>query len=80
MEFDAVLIAPRRAASLANGWWRERTINDELDACVAECPDRIAPGAVRVEDGALTLHPCFASGPGAEPNGGSIRTTSHGSD
>lgn len=54
MEFDAVLIAPRRAASIANGWWRERTINDELDACVAECPDRIALSAVRVEDGALT--------------------------
>ena len=25
-------------------------------------------------------NPCFASGPGAEPNGRSMRTTSHGSD
>ena len=34
MEFDAVLLAPRRAESIANGYWRDRTINDDLDACV----------------------------------------------
>ena len=54
MEFDAVLIAPRRAQSIARGWWHERTINDELDACVAGCPDKIALSAVRVDDGTTT--------------------------
>ena len=46
MEFDAVLIAPRRAASGAQGFWPDRTINDELDACVAACPDKLALTAV----------------------------------
>ena len=47
MEFDAVLLAPRRAESLAKGWWRDRTINDDLDACLAACPDKLALTAVR---------------------------------
>ena len=42
MEFDAVLIAPRRAQSVAQGFWHNRTINDDLDACVANCPDKLA--------------------------------------
>jgi cyclohexanecarboxylate-CoA ligase len=54
MEFDAVLIAPRRAESIARGWWRERTINDELDACVAECSDKLALSATRVDDATTT--------------------------
>ncbi|CAB3792826.1 Medium-chain fatty-acid--CoA ligase [Paraburkholderia ultramafica] len=54
MEFDAVLIAPRRAESIACGWWHERTINDELDACVAGCPDKLALSATRVDDGTTT--------------------------
>ncbi|CAN0628196.1 cyclohexanecarboxylate-CoA ligase [Burkholderia multivorans] len=54
MEFDAVLIPPRRAQSIARGWWQDRTINDALDACVAACPDRIALSALRVEDGSMT--------------------------
>ncbi|QCP50400.1 cyclohexanecarboxylate-CoA ligase [Trinickia violacea] len=54
MEFDAVLIEPRRAASVANGWWPGRTINDELDACVAECPDKTALTSIQVEDGTTT--------------------------
>ncbi|TDN63440.1 cyclohexanecarboxylate-CoA ligase [Paraburkholderia sp. BL10I2N1] len=54
MEFDAVLIPPRRAMSIARGWWHDRTINDELDACVAACPNRIALSAVRMEDGTTT--------------------------
>ena len=33
MEFDAVLLPPRRAAAVAEGFWRDRTINDDLDAC-----------------------------------------------
>ena len=35
MEFDAVLLPPRRARMVAQGLWHDRTINDELDACVA---------------------------------------------
>jgi cyclohexanecarboxylate-CoA ligase len=53
MEFDAVLIAPRRAQMLARGLWRDRTINDYLDACVAKHPDKPALAALRVEGGAM---------------------------
>ena len=49
MEFDAVLLAPRRAESVAKGYWHDRTINDDLDACLAACPDKIALTAHRVE-------------------------------
>ncbi len=49
MEFDAVLLAPRRADAIARGLWCDRTINDELDACVAACPDKLALTAVRLD-------------------------------
>ncbi|CAN7274952.1 cyclohexanecarboxylate-CoA ligase [Rhizobacter sp. LjRoot28] len=51
MEFDPVLLPPRRAESLARGLWHDRTINDDLDACVAAYPDKLALTAVRVESG-----------------------------
>ena len=51
MEFDAVLIAPRRADSIARGLWHDRTINMDLDACVAACPDKLALSAFRMESG-----------------------------
>jgi cyclohexanecarboxylate-CoA ligase len=51
MEFDPVLLPPRRADSIARGWWHDRTINDELDACVAAWPDKLALTAVRVDSG-----------------------------
>ncbi|WP_088283899.1 cyclohexanecarboxylate-CoA ligase [Ideonella sp. A 288] len=51
MEFDPVLLPPRRADSIARGWWHDRTINDDLDACVAACPDKLALTAVRVDSG-----------------------------
>jgi cyclohexanecarboxylate-CoA ligase len=51
MEFDAVLLRPRRAESIAKGYWHDRTINDDLDACVATCPDKLALTALRVETG-----------------------------
>jgi cyclohexanecarboxylate-CoA ligase len=54
MEFDAVLIAPRRAQSVAQGFWHDRTINDDLDACVAACPDKLALTAVQAESGSVT--------------------------
>jgi cyclohexanecarboxylate-CoA ligase len=51
MRFDPVLLAPRRAESIAKGWWRDRTINDDLDACLAASPDKLALTAVRSETG-----------------------------
>ncbi len=51
MEFDAVLLPPRRARMVAQGFWHDRTINDSLDACVAQCPDKLALTAVQVETG-----------------------------
>lgn len=51
MEFDAVLLAPRRARMIAQGLWHDRTINAELNACVAACPDKLALTAYRVEAG-----------------------------
>ena len=51
MEFDAVLIAPRRAAAVAAGLWPDRTINDALDDCVARVPDKLALTAARAEGG-----------------------------
>ncbi|HMW22468.1 MAG TPA: cyclohexanecarboxylate-CoA ligase [Burkholderiaceae bacterium] len=52
MDFDAVLLPPRRAASVAQGFWFDRTINDDLDACVAAYPDKRALTAIQVEGGA----------------------------
>jgi len=54
MDFDAVLLPPRRAASVAQGHWRDRTINDELDACLAACPDKLALTALQLDSGQIT--------------------------
>jgi cyclohexanecarboxylate-CoA ligase len=54
MEFDAILTPPRRAAMIERGLWFDRTINDDLDACVASCPDRLALTAVSLESGSIT--------------------------
>jgi cyclohexanecarboxylate-CoA ligase len=51
MEFDAVLLPKRRAAMIAQGFWHDRTINDYLDACLANCPDKVALTACRLEVG-----------------------------
>ena len=51
MEFDAVLLPPRRAESIARGYWHDRTINDDLDVCVAEYADKRALTAVRLDGG-----------------------------
>ena len=53
MEFDAVLLPPRRARMIAQGFWHDRTINNELDACLAECPDKVSLTAAQVESGAV---------------------------
>ncbi|QRQ85273.1 cyclohexanecarboxylate-CoA ligase [Cupriavidus oxalaticus] len=49
MDFDAVLIAPRRAASIAAGHWQDRTINDYLAACVRDRPDAPALTALSID-------------------------------
>lgn len=51
MEFDAVLLPARRARMIEQGFWHDRTINDDLDACVAACPDKLALTAHRVDAG-----------------------------
>ena len=51
MEFDAVLLPARRAPMIAQGLWHDRTINAELDACAAACPDKLALTAYRMESG-----------------------------
>ena len=53
MEFDAVLLPARRARMVAQGLWHDRTINDDLDACAAACPDKLALTALQVESGAV---------------------------
>ncbi len=53
MEFDTVLLPSRRETSVAAGHWHDRTINDDLDACVAAWPDKLALTAVQVESGAV---------------------------
>lgn len=53
MDFDAVLLAPRRASMIQQGLWHDKTINDYLDACVQTCPDQLAISAVRMESGAV---------------------------
>src|SRR6476620_6602158 len=54
MDFDAILIPPRRAAMVTQGFWHDRTINDDLDACVASCPDKLALSALSVEGATVT--------------------------
>ncbi|MBS0342659.1 MAG: cyclohexanecarboxylate-CoA ligase [Proteobacteria bacterium] len=51
MEFDPVLLPPRRDQSVRLGHWHDRTINDALDACVAAHPDKTALTAVRADSG-----------------------------
>lgn len=51
MEFDPVLLPPRRDHSVQSGHWHERTINDELDACAGGHPDKVALTAVRADTG-----------------------------
>lgn len=51
MEFDAVLLPARRAAMVQQGLWHDRTINQDLDACLAACPDKLALTALRAESG-----------------------------
>ena len=49
MQFDPVLLPPRRARSVAEGLWHERTINDALDDCLVTCPGKLALATLCVE-------------------------------
>lgn len=42
MEFDAVLIEPRRPRMEAEGFWPGKTLLDYFDVCLAEKPDAVA--------------------------------------
>lgn len=53
MEFDTVLIPPRRASSIAKGLWPDRTINEDFDACIADHPQKIAITALQLESGTV---------------------------
>ncbi len=53
MEFDTVLIPPRRASSVATGLWPDRTINEDFDACIADHPQKIAITALQLESGTV---------------------------
>lgn len=66
MEFDAVLLPPRREQSVARGWWPERTINDALDAAVAASPGKIALTAVSTATGQTQCLTYAALADGAE--------------
>jgi cyclohexanecarboxylate-CoA ligase len=54
MEFDAILIPPRRQSMIDQGLWHDRTINDDLDTCLATCPDKLALTAVSLDNGSVT--------------------------
>ncbi|MCW1934963.1 cyclohexanecarboxylate-CoA ligase [Pararhodobacter zhoushanensis] len=52
MDFDAVLIEPRRAAMVAAGLWLDKTADDFFDACLATNPDAMALSSITVANGA----------------------------
>ena len=54
MQFDPVLIGPRRDAMRAAGHWRDEVITDHLDRAVAATPDKPAVVAYRVDADAPT--------------------------
>lgn len=82
MEFDAVLLRPRRAESVARGCWRDRTIDDDLDACVVHCPDELALTAVVRDSGDVRPFTYRSSqrspttSPSVSPSSASVATTS----
>lgn len=51
MEFDAVLIEPRRVQLEADGFWPGKTVDDCFDACLARSPDDLAVTSISVTGG-----------------------------
>lgn len=54
MQFDAVLIEPRRARMEAEGFWPGKTLLDYFEACLAEKPEARALTSLVVGTGART--------------------------
>lgn len=52
MEFDAVLIEPRREAMTAAGFWHDKTPDDFFDACLASKPQELALTSLSAVTGA----------------------------
>ncbi len=50
-KFDAILIAPRKAAMEAQGHWRNKTVDDYFDDCLATVPNKMALSSVTVATG-----------------------------
>ena len=46
MEFDAILLRRAATAMIVAGFWRDRTINDDLDRVSSSCPDKMGLIAV----------------------------------
>ena len=54
MQFDPVLLPPRRDRMIREGLWHDRTILQDLAACVEQCPDQNALTAFRSETNTVT--------------------------
>lgn len=54
MEFDAVLIEPRREAMRESGYWPDETLTQHLERCRTEFADKLAVVAHRVASGETT--------------------------
>jgi hypothetical protein len=55
---QSTLLCCRRAASIAQGLWHDRTINDDLDAGAASDPSKVALTALQVESAAVRRFTC----------------------
>lgn len=51
MEFDAILLPPRREEMIAKGYWRDQTMADYFARCMANIPDKIGLIAHSAETG-----------------------------
>lgn len=50
MDFDAVLLPPRRGKMLQEGYWLNKTILDSLNEAVYQYPDKVALVSYKIED------------------------------
>ncbi|MFC3506964.1 cyclohexanecarboxylate-CoA ligase [Acinetobacter pseudolwoffii] len=50
MDFDAVLLPPRREKMLQEGYWLNKTILDSLNEAVYQYPDKVALVSYKIED------------------------------
>ena len=50
MDFDAVLLPPRREEMLQQGYWLNKTILQSLNEAVQQYPDKVALVSYKTED------------------------------